>query len=221
MAFDRSNTQHHAIELLCETIRYWRSRGVVVDFGEVAAHKYGGAALRQPTPLLEVRSRGRSMVRQSVRLARSHAADALRRQRTAHRRQRCGDHGVMSQVMWVTGGYPWDGDPVGGIFFQTQARALAGLGVSVAVVSPTPVVPWPLARLRARWQLYSMEPHLMRDDGVLSPAAFSTSPVGRVGLFLIARSRVRSGDPGAPDRRPRFMAITPSRPCGVAHCTAN
>jgi hypothetical protein len=69
--------------------------------------------------------------------------------------------------MWVTGGYPWDGDPVGGIFFQTQARALAGLGVSLAVVAPTPVVPWPLTRLRARWQRYAAAPRLARDEGVL------------------------------------------------------
>jgi teichuronic acid biosynthesis glycosyltransferase TuaC len=73
----------------------------------------------------------------------------------------------VTEVMWITGGYPWDGDPVGGIFFQTQARALAWLGVSIAVVSPTPVVPWPLARLRARWQRYSAEPRLVRDDGIV------------------------------------------------------
>ncbi len=69
--------------------------------------------------------------------------------------------------MWVTSGYPWDGDPVGGVFFQTQARALVRLGVSVTVVAPTPIAPWPLPRLRARWQLYSEAPRVMRDDGVL------------------------------------------------------
>ena len=42
--------------------------------------------------------------------------------------------------MWLTAGYPWAGDPVGSIFLQTQAQALAGLGVPVAVVAPTPLV---------------------------------------------------------------------------------
>jgi len=69
--------------------------------------------------------------------------------------------------MWLTAGYPWAGDPVGSIFFQTQAQALARLGVSVAVVAPTPVVPWPLARLKTRWMLYSEVPRVMRDGNVL------------------------------------------------------
>ena len=75
--------------------------------------------------------------------------------------------GGVTRVLWVTSGYPWEGDPVTGIFFQTQARALARLGVSVAVVAPTPVVPWPLAGLRARWRLHAAAPSLKRDDGVL------------------------------------------------------
>lgn len=69
--------------------------------------------------------------------------------------------------MWLTSGYPWDGDPVGSVFFQTQAQALARLGMSVAVVAPIPAVPWPLGRLRARWQLYAEAPRVMRDGGVL------------------------------------------------------
>lgn len=70
------------------------------------------------------------------------------------------------EVMWLTTGYPWEGDPVGSIFFQTQAQALARLGVSVAVLAPTPAVPWPLARLRARWGLYSASPLITMDGSV-------------------------------------------------------
>ncbi len=69
--------------------------------------------------------------------------------------------------MWLTGGYPWSGDPVGGIFFRTQAQALAELGLSLAIVAPTPSVPWPLARVRARWQVYADAPYVMRDGEVL------------------------------------------------------
>ena len=69
--------------------------------------------------------------------------------------------------MWLTAGYPWAGDPVGSIFLQTQAQALAGLGVPVAVVAPTPLVPWPLGRLKARWRLYSTSPRSMWDGNVL------------------------------------------------------
>jgi teichuronic acid biosynthesis glycosyltransferase TuaC len=72
----------------------------------------------------------------------------------------------MTDVVWLTGGYPWPGDPVGGIFFRTQAQALARLGLSIAVVCPTPVVPWPLSRMRARWRLHSMAPRAARDGSV-------------------------------------------------------
>jgi teichuronic acid biosynthesis glycosyltransferase TuaC len=56
---------------------------------------------------------------------------------------------------------------VAGIFFRTQAQALARLGVSLTVIAPTPMVPWPLARLRARWQRYAAAPEVVDDDGVL------------------------------------------------------
>ena len=72
----------------------------------------------------------------------------------------------MTDVVWLTGGYPWPGDPVGGIFFRTQAQALARLGLSIAVVCPTPAVPWPLSRVRARWRLYSRAPRAAQDGAV-------------------------------------------------------
>ena len=68
--------------------------------------------------------------------------------------------------MWLTGGYPWAGDPVAGIFFRTQAQALARLGLSLTVVAPTPATPWPLARIRARWRLHAASPHVQTDGAV-------------------------------------------------------
>lgn len=55
---------------------------------------------------------------------------------------------------------------MGGIFFRTQAQALARLGLSMTVVSPTPAVPWPLTHLRARWQLYSKAPRVAQDGAI-------------------------------------------------------
>ena len=40
----------------------------------------------------------------------------------------------MSEVVWLTTGYPWAYEPVGSIFFQTQAQALSSLGVDVRVL---------------------------------------------------------------------------------------
>ena len=69
-------------------------------------------------------------------------------------------------VLWVTSGYPWTGDRIGGIFFQTQAQALARVGADVTVVAPTPAVPWPLSRMRRRWQLHASAPHAALDGSV-------------------------------------------------------
>jgi teichuronic acid biosynthesis glycosyltransferase TuaC len=71
-----------------------------------------------------------------------------------------------TRVLWLTSGYPWTGDSMGGIFFQTQAQALARVGAEVTVVAPTPVVPWPLSRMRRRWQLHASAPRAMRDGDV-------------------------------------------------------
>jgi teichuronic acid biosynthesis glycosyltransferase TuaC len=69
-------------------------------------------------------------------------------------------------VTWLTNGYPWADDPVGGIFFQTQARAVAALGIPVTVVTPMPAVPWPLGHVRARWRSYLQAPAQAWDTGV-------------------------------------------------------
>jgi teichuronic acid biosynthesis glycosyltransferase TuaC len=69
--------------------------------------------------------------------------------------------------MWLTAGYPWPDDPVASIFVRTQAQALSRLGASVTVVAPTPAVPWPMSRMRARWLRYTTMPRSMRDGDVL------------------------------------------------------
>lgn len=72
----------------------------------------------------------------------------------------------MTAVLWVAPSYPWLEDPVGGVFHQTQARALARLGVDVTVASPVPVAPWPLRRLHPRWGRYARAPQRAVDEGV-------------------------------------------------------
>ena len=70
----------------------------------------------------------------------------------------------MTDVLWVTPGYPWPGDPTGGIFYRTQAQAVARLGQTLTVAAPTPWAPWPLSRLRPRWRTLAASPRTA-DDG--------------------------------------------------------
>lgn len=72
----------------------------------------------------------------------------------------------MTDAVWITPVYPWEEEPVGGIFHQTQVQALARLGVAVTVLSPTPWAPWPLSSLRPTWRLYARAPRVGRDGGV-------------------------------------------------------
>jgi teichuronic acid biosynthesis glycosyltransferase TuaC len=72
----------------------------------------------------------------------------------------------VTEVAWITSTYPWSEDPIGGIFFQTQARALTRHGVGVTVISPTPWAPWPLDRLSAKWARYGRVPTRTDDDGI-------------------------------------------------------
>ena len=60
-------------------------------------------------------------------------------------------HGsVDMKILWITSGYPWPGNPYGGIFFQTQAQALSRLGVTVAVEAVVPWIPAPVAWISSR-----------------------------------------------------------------------
>ena len=72
----------------------------------------------------------------------------------------------MTDAVWITRTYPWRDQPNFGVFYQTQARALARLGVSMTVACPTPWAPWPLSRLRSRWRDYAATPRRALDEGV-------------------------------------------------------
>lgn len=72
----------------------------------------------------------------------------------------------MTDVLWVTPSYPWVEQPSGGIFYQTQARALSRLGLSCTVVNPTPWAPWPLPHLRPRWHAYASVPRDAADGEI-------------------------------------------------------
>lgn len=72
----------------------------------------------------------------------------------------------MTDVAWIVPNYPWTREPVGGIFHQTQARALARIGLDVTVIAATPWAPWPLSRLRSRWRNYALAPRTGRDGAV-------------------------------------------------------
>ena len=70
----------------------------------------------------------------------------------------------MTDTLWITPGYPWRDDPAVGVFYRTQAQALARLGRSVTICAPVPLAPWPLPRLRPRWRLHANAPSVA-DDG--------------------------------------------------------
>lgn len=70
----------------------------------------------------------------------------------------------MTDAVWLTPGYPWTAEPVGGLFYRTQAQALARRACATTVLSPTPWAPWPLSQMQARWRNYARAPRLA-DDG--------------------------------------------------------
>jgi teichuronic acid biosynthesis glycosyltransferase TuaC len=72
----------------------------------------------------------------------------------------------MTDVLWIVHAYPWQDQPVGGVFFRTQAQALARRGLDIVVAVPTPWAPWPLARLSERWQHYASAPAIVTENHV-------------------------------------------------------
>ncbi len=72
----------------------------------------------------------------------------------------------MTEVAWLTSSYPWLADPLGGIFFGTQSRALARAGARLTVVAPVPAAPWPLPHLRRKWRSHSLAPAVQQDGTV-------------------------------------------------------
>jgi teichuronic acid biosynthesis glycosyltransferase TuaC len=110
----------------------------------------------------------------------------------------------MTDAVWIVDYYPWDGEPMGGIFYQIQARALARQGLDLTITCPTPMAPWPLPRLRARWRRYAAAPREAFDEGlrVVRPRYFGVprEPGWACPDRLIARAAWRAGDAwaGAP-----------------------
>ena len=72
----------------------------------------------------------------------------------------------MTDAVWIVEAYPSDEKPMAGVFYQTQARALARRGVDLTAAAPTPMAPWPLSRLDARWRRYAAAPRDASDEGV-------------------------------------------------------
>jgi teichuronic acid biosynthesis glycosyltransferase TuaC len=72
----------------------------------------------------------------------------------------------MTDALWITRAYPWIEQPAAGVFYRTQARAIARLGPSVTVAAPTPWAPWPLSAVRLRWREYAHAPRRSEDQDV-------------------------------------------------------
>jgi teichuronic acid biosynthesis glycosyltransferase TuaC len=94
------------------------------------------------------------------------------------------------RALWLTPGYPSSVDPVGFIFHQTQARALADAGVDVSVVAPAPWVPPGLARRSPRWAAYQRMPRNEPDGRipVQRPRYLTTPRETRVGLAHLTQA---------------------------------
>jgi teichuronic acid biosynthesis glycosyltransferase TuaC len=72
----------------------------------------------------------------------------------------------MTDAVWIVEAYPWDEKPMAGVFYQTQARALARRGLNLTVACPTPLAPWPLPHLETQWRRYAAAPRAALDEGV-------------------------------------------------------
>jgi teichuronic acid biosynthesis glycosyltransferase TuaC len=93
------------------------------------------------------------------------------------------------RALWITPGYPWAGNPVGFIFHQTQAKALAASGIDVSVIAPTPWVPPGLAQASSRWATYGGAPR-SEHDGAISvqrPRYLTTPRENRLGLAHLSQ----------------------------------
>lgn len=102
------------------------------------------------------------------------------------------------RVLWLTSHYPNAADPVTGVFFRTQARALVRAGVSVTVVAPTPFVPPLLHHFSAKWDRYRRIPSALEDQGVRVeyPRYVAIPSQNRIGVpdRVIARTVRRGRD---------------------------
>ena len=117
------------------------------------------------------------------------------------------------RALWITPGYPWAGNPVGFIFHQTQARAVAAAGIDVTVEAPTPWVPPGLAQLKPRWAVYEGAP-LSEQDGPISvewPRYLTTPRETRIGLAHLTQAIACRHAP-----KPDIIHAHFAYPCGAA-----
>jgi teichuronic acid biosynthesis glycosyltransferase TuaC len=117
------------------------------------------------------------------------------------------------RALWLTPGYPSSADPVGFIFHQTQARALAEAGVDVSVLAPAPWVPPGLARRSPRWAAYRRMPRNEPDGPipVQRPRYITTPRETRLGLAHLTQAfACRHVD------RPDVIHAHFAYPCGSA-----
>lgn len=103
----------------------------------------------------------------------------------------------MPRVLWLTSHYPHPADPVTGIFFRTQARALVRSNLSLRVVAPTPFAPGTLAKLSTKWSRYHATPQAQTDEGVdvVYPRYLATPQQMRFGMadrFIATAARASS-----------------------------
>ena len=117
------------------------------------------------------------------------------------------------RALWLTPGYPSSADPVGFIFHQTQARAVAAAGIDLSVIAPTPWVPPGLARGRPRWAAYARAPR-REDDGAISverPRYLTTPRETRLGLAHLTQALACRGT-----SKPDVIHAHFAYPCGAA-----
>jgi len=104
-------------------------------------------------------------------------------------------------------------DPVGFIFHQTQARAVAEAGIDVSVVAPAPWVPPGLARRSPRWAAYRRMPRCEPDGRipVERPRYLTTPRETRVGVAHLTQALACR-----PAARPDVTHAHFAYPCGSA-----
>ncbi len=117
------------------------------------------------------------------------------------------------RALWLTPGYPSSVDPVGFVFHQTQARALAEAGVEVSIVAPAPWVPAGLERRSPRWAAYRRMPRHEPDGRITveRPRYLTTPRETQLGLAHLTQAfACRSV------ARPDVIHAHFAYPCGAA-----
>ena len=144
------------LDILSNRKQLWLIIGLAAGLAYVRDRRRAAqAGRRYPRPRT---TDGRLVERAPGRWSRLHPSDPRKRERDAAAR--------VTDAVWLVPGYPWDAQPVGGVFYQTQARALARRGLAITVAAPTPWAPWPLTRLRPRWREYASAPRAAVDEAV-------------------------------------------------------